>query len=79
VKSEGAYSTELLKFKVRKKINTSNNGNAIRKTMNALWFAADTKGSTTVPLTSAIPAKIAMIVKGFLTVVIFSVISFAPV
>lgn len=44
------------------------NGNSIKNQIYVCWFASLINGSTALPETSAIPAKIAITVSGFLIV-----------
>jgi len=63
-----------LKFRVTKKSTTSALGNKMTNQMNIDWSGLSIRPRATVILTSDRPEKMAMMVRGFLTAGIFSVI-----
>jgi hypothetical protein len=67
VKSDGAYKTLWLKFSVAKNRIIKRHGNSIKNHTYIYCGSGDSIGKTAVPLTSARPAKIAIIVSGFFT------------
>jgi hypothetical protein len=68
-----------LKFRVIKKVPTSNAGNSIKNQIYVAWFSGEMKGRTTVPLISATAANLEMTVKGFLMCPVCSVMVFLEV